>query len=46
MITIRSGATDDKLYGPGSYDMKAGAYMSLYAYRHLQRLGKASRSCR
>ena len=30
----------DKLYGPGSYDMKAGAYMTLYAYRHLKRLGK------
>ena len=30
----------DKLYGPGSYDMKAGAYMSTYAYRYLQRLGR------
>ncbi len=33
----------DKLYGPGAYDMKAGAYMSLYAYRHLQRLGRKPR---
>lgn len=30
----------DEFYGPGSYDMKAGAYMSLHAYRHLQRLGR------
>lgn len=30
----------DKVFGPGSYDMKAGAYMSLYAFRHLQRLGR------
>lgn len=30
----------DKLYGPGSYDMKAGGYMSCYAYRYLQRLGR------
>ena len=30
----------DRLYGPGSYDMKAGGYMSCYAYRHLQRLGR------
>ena len=30
----------DRLYGPGIYDMKAGTYMSLYAYRHLQRLDR------
>ncbi len=29
----------DKLYGPGTYDMKAGAYLAFYAYRHLLRLG-------
>ncbi len=33
----------DKVYGPGSYDMKAGAYMSTYAYRYLQRLGRKPR---
>jgi len=30
----------DKLYGPGTYDMKAGAYMSIYAFRHLASLGR------
>jgi glutamate carboxypeptidase len=29
----------DSLYGPGIYDMKAGAYLPYYAYRHLKRLG-------
>ncbi|WP_340107902.1 M20 family metallopeptidase [Pikeienuella sp. HZG-20] len=33
----------DKFYGPGSYDMKAGAYLALYAYRHLARKGERSR---
>ena len=30
---------DDKVYGPGIYDMKAGAYLAYYAYRHLVRMG-------
>lgn len=30
----------DKVYGPGIYDMKAGAYIAKYAYRHLVRHGK------
>jgi glutamate carboxypeptidase len=29
----------DSLYGPGIYDMKAGAYLPYYAYRHLRRMG-------
>ncbi len=33
----------DSLYGPGIYDMKAGAYLPYYAYRHLQRLGAKTR---
>ena len=30
---------DDRVYGPGIYDMKGGAYLAYYAYRHLVRLG-------
>ena len=32
----------DKVYGPGIYDMKAGAYIAFYAYQHLVRSGKES----
>ena len=32
----------DKVYGPGIYDMKSGAYMALYAYQHLVRKGQES----
>jgi glutamate carboxypeptidase len=30
----------DSVFGPGIYDMKAGAYLAYYAYRHLVREGK------
>lgn len=30
----------DKVYGPGIYDMKAGAYMAMHAYRHILREGR------
>ena len=30
----------DKLYGPGTYDMKAGTFLGLYAYRHLAKMGR------
>jgi len=30
---------DDKIYGPGIYDMKGGAYVAQYAYRHLVQNG-------
>ena len=30
---------DDRVYGPGIYDMKGGAYLAYYAYRHLVRMG-------
>ena len=32
----------DSVYGPGIYDMKAGAYLAYYAYQHLVRMGKES----
>ncbi len=32
----------DRAYGPGIYDMKAGAYLAYYAYRHLVRQGRES----
>ena len=31
---------DDIAYGPGIYDMKGGAYLAYYAYRHLTRAGR------
>jgi glutamate carboxypeptidase len=30
----------DSVFGPGIYDMKAGAYLPYYAYRHMRRLGR------
>ena len=30
----------DKVYGPGIYDMKAGAYVAFYAMRHIVRSGE------
>ncbi len=30
---------EDRVYGPGIYDMKAGAYIAYHAYRHLVRMG-------
>ena len=30
----------DSVYGPGIYDMKAGAYLAYYAYQHLVRMGR------
>lgn len=30
----------DKVYGPGIYDMKAGAFIAQHAYRHLVRAGR------
>ena len=31
---------DGSAYGPGIYDMKGGAYLGLYAFRHLTRSGR------
>ena len=33
----------DKLYGPGTYDMKAGAYIAFYAYKRLTEEGGESK---
>ena len=33
---------EDRVYGPGIYDMKGGAYIAYYAYRHLVRMGELS----
>ena len=30
----------DRVYGPGIYDMKGGAYLAWYAFRHLVRTGR------
>ena len=30
----------DRVYGPGIYDMKGGAYLAHYAFRHLVRTGR------
>lgn len=30
----------DKVYGPGTYDMKGGAYLASYAFRHLAASGE------
>ena len=32
----------DAAYGPGIYDMKGGAYLAYYAYRHLVRTGRTT----
>jgi glutamate carboxypeptidase len=32
----------DEVYGPGIYDMKAGAHIAFYALRHLVRCGRAT----
>ncbi|NQW10059.1 MAG: M20/M25/M40 family metallo-hydrolase [Alphaproteobacteria bacterium] len=33
----------DSVFGPGIYDMKAGAHLPYYAYRHLKRLGHGTK---
>ena len=32
----------DKVYGPGIYDMKAGAHLAFAAFRHLRRVGRTT----
>jgi glutamate carboxypeptidase len=33
----------DVVFGPGIYDMKGGAHLAFYAYRHLVRLGRQTK---
>ena len=32
----------DRVYGPGIFDMKSGAYLALYAFQHLVRTGRTT----
>ena len=40
LVVRREG---DVMYGPGIYDMKSGAYLPYYAYRHMLRVGAQPR---